>query len=112
MAFWFARGVRRGVVTTRYPKVSEPVGSSFPTPPAFRPGLLTPQLAEALESACPSRALWREGALLLFDLGRCTTCGECARVAPEAVRPSGVFELATREPSRLVKGIPIAAVRR
>jgi len=107
MPFWFARGLRRGVVTTRYPARSDSSAAFLPTPPAFRPRQLTRQVADRLVAVCPSMALRRQDDVLIFDVGACTSCGRCAEAAPDAVTPSGEFELATTARSALVKRIPI-----
>jgi flavoprotein len=107
MPFWFARGLRRGVVTTRYPARSDGSAVFLPTPPAFRPRQLTRQLADRLVAVCPSVALRRQDDVLIFDVGACTGCGRCAEAAPDAITPSGEFELATTARSALVKRIPI-----
>ncbi len=41
MPLWFVRGLSRGVVTTRYPARPDASAATLPTPPAFRPRLLT-----------------------------------------------------------------------
>jgi formate hydrogenlyase subunit 6/NADH:ubiquinone oxidoreductase subunit I len=107
MTLWFIRGIRRGVVTTRYPARPDDSARSLPTPPAFRPRALTRETAARLEGVCPSGALLLDGDSLLFDVGRCTACGRCAAEAPHAVLPSGAFELAATARSALVKTIPI-----
>jgi ferredoxin len=108
MPLWFARGLRRGVVTTRYPARPDPSGAAcLPTPPAFRPGCLTPRTAGLLVAACPSRALRCQDDTLIFDVGACTACGRCEQAAPDAVASSGEFELAATERSALVKRIPL-----
>ncbi|MBO0714664.1 MAG: hypothetical protein J2O39_09880 [Acidimicrobiales bacterium] len=107
MALWFLRGLRRGVVTTRYPEVTDEWARVLPTPPRFRPGALTVALADRLAEACPSGALRREGRHLVFDVGACTSCGRCRELAPLAAVPSGVFELAATDRADLVKRIPI-----
>lgn len=107
MAFWFLRGLRKGVVTTRYPIVTDPWAERLPTPPVFDPRRLTRSLADRLVEACPSTTLAREGAELVLDLGACSTCGRCLRVAGAAAKPSGVFELAATSHEQLVKRIPI-----
>ena len=107
MPFWFARGLRRGVVTTRYPARSDGSAAFLPTPPAFRPRQLTRQTADRLVAVCPSMALRRQDDVLIFDVGACTGCGRCAEAAPDAITPSGEFELATTARSALVKRIPI-----
>jgi NAD-dependent dihydropyrimidine dehydrogenase PreA subunit len=107
MAFWFLRGLARHVVTTKYPAVVDPWTAALPTPPSFLPARLTDEVAGRLVEICPSGALWQEGGELVLDVGACTACGACQRLAPDAVRPSGVFELAASSHSHLVKRIPI-----
>ncbi|MGH9106635.1 MAG: hypothetical protein ACRDZX_12520 [Acidimicrobiales bacterium] len=107
MALWLLRGLRRGIVTTRYPAVTDPWASGLPTPPVFDERRLTAALADELVRICPSRALGREGESLLLDLGACTACGRCSAVAGGAARPSGVFELASTRRDNLVKRIAI-----
>jgi formate hydrogenlyase subunit 6/NADH:ubiquinone oxidoreductase subunit I len=108
---WFARGLRRGVVTTGYPARPDRSAASWPTPPAFRPRQLTREAAGRMIAACPGPALSRHGDVLVFDVGACTACGRCARVAPDAVIVSGEFELAATSRSALVKQIPILGDR-
>jgi formate hydrogenlyase subunit 6/NADH:ubiquinone oxidoreductase subunit I len=111
MPLWFLRGLRRGVVTTRYPARPDASAASLPTPPAFRPRLLTRQVADRLVAVCPSAALSRQDDVLVFDVGACTCCGRCAEAAavaaPDAVASSGQFELAATTREALVKRIPI-----
>ena len=107
MTLWFIRGIRRGVVTTRYPARPDESARFLPTPPAFRPRALTRQVADHLAGTCPSGALTRDGSTLLFDVGRCTACGRCAAEAPSAVTGSGEFELAATARSVLIKKIPL-----
>ena len=114
MPLWFARGLRRGVVTTRYPARPDGSAASLPTPPAFRPRQLTRETVDRMIAACPGPALRREekgdgevAGVLIFDVGACTACGRCAQAAPDAVTPSGEFELAAATRAALVKTIPI-----
>jgi formate hydrogenlyase subunit 6/NADH:ubiquinone oxidoreductase subunit I len=107
MPQWFIRGLRRGVVTTRYPARPDPSAVTLPTPPAFRPRVLTTAAADALAGICPSRALRRDGGTLIFDAGACTACGRCRDAAPAAVTASGEWELAAADRSELVKRIPL-----
>jgi ferredoxin len=107
MTLWFIRGLRRGVVTTRYPARPDASTASLPTPPSFRPEALTGQRADRLASLCPSRALRWEGSVLVYDVGRCTACGRCAAEAPDAVIRGGAFELATTDRPALIKEIPV-----
>jgi dissimilatory sulfite reductase (desulfoviridin) alpha/beta subunit len=109
MTLWFIRGLRRGIVTTRYPARPEESARFLPTPPAFRPAALTRETADRLARACPSAALARDGDALLFDVGRCTACGRCAAEASDAVTSSGAWELAATDRSILIKKIPLRA---
>jgi len=108
MPLWFIRGLRRGVVTTRYPARPDPSASAVPTPPAFRPEAITSGVGDGMVAICPSRALARDGDTLIFDAGACTACGRCREHAPAAVTASGEFELAATERSGLVKRIQLA----
>jgi len=107
MAFWFYRGLRKGIATTRYPKAVDPWTRDLPTPPAFHSQRLTVELADRLEEGCPAGAITRDGLELVVDLGRCTGCGRCRELGGEAVEPSGVFLLASGDRSALVKRVPI-----
>jgi ferredoxin len=104
---WFLRGLRRGVVTTRYPARIDPWTETLRTAPAFRSSRLTEALADDLVAACPSRALRRDADALIVDLGACTACGVCARLGGDAVEPSGAFLLASSDRCALVKRIAI-----
>ncbi len=42
---WFIRGIRRGVVTTRYPARPDESARFLPVPSAFRPRALTRETA-------------------------------------------------------------------
>jgi ferredoxin len=108
---WFLRGLRRGVLTTRYPSQLDAWASELPSPPAFRSQLLTEELVERMASACPSGALRRDGDALVLDLGACTACGRCAEVGGEAVRPSGASLLAADRRDSLRKRVAIAGGR-
>jgi hypothetical protein len=112
MPLWFARGLRRGVVTTRYPARPDESAAFLPTPPAFRPGQLTREAADRLVTVCPSSALSGRDDVLVFDVGACTACGKCAEAVPDAVASSGEWELATTARSALIKTIPIRGAAR
>ena len=107
MPLWTLRGLRRGVVTTRYPARPDPSAVLLPTPPVFRPDALTRDLADRLVAVCPSRALGRDGDVLVFDVGACTACGRCRAEAPQAAEDSGEFELAATAREHLIKRIAL-----
>jgi len=107
MAMRFVRGLRRGVITTRYPHKPDTSSLDLPTPPAFHPSLLTVRLADRLVHACPAHCLERTGDVLTIDLGACTGCGTCINLAGDAAQPSGHWDLATWDRRALVRDIPI-----
>jgi ferredoxin len=107
MAVWFYRGLRKGVVTTRYPREVDPWTRNLPTAPAFHSRRLTGALADRLAEECPAGAIRNDGSELVVDLGRCTGCGRCEQVAGDAFAPSGEFLLAARDRAALVKRVPV-----
>ncbi|HUA02609.1 MAG TPA: hypothetical protein VMB27_01825 [Solirubrobacteraceae bacterium] len=107
MAFWFYRGLRRGIATTRYPKTVDPWARRLPSAPAFHSARLTAGLVDRLARECPTGAVHREDHDLVLDVGRCTGCGRCLELGHGAVRPSGEFLLAVTDRAALVKRIPI-----
>jgi len=109
MTLWFLRGLRRGVVTTRFPARPDGSAPDLPTPPVFAAAAIGRAVADRLVEICPSRALRREGGELVYDVGACTACGRCREIAGQVIRPSGVFELAVTDRAHLIKRIPLAA---
>lgn len=108
MALWFVRGTRRGVVTTAYPKRSDPSSAQLPTPPTFNSAALNASVVTRMVAVCPSRALELEPGALILDRGRCTACQRCLTVGAGVGTPSGQFEWATRDPARLRLSFPLA----
>lgn len=108
MTLWFLRGLRRRVVTTRYPARPEPSVRTLPSPPSFRAELLTESLVDKLVEICPSHALRREAAVLVYDVGACTACTRCLEIAGPAAQSSGRVELAATAREQLVKRIPFS----
>lgn len=102
---WIWRGVRTGVLTTRYP--TRPDG----LPPAYRgrPVIDQRRLRDggaAAAAVCPTQALEAMPHGLRLDLGRCIQCGLCAEVCPEAIALVPDFELAARERTDLILDVP------
>ena len=108
MTLWFLRGLRRGVVTTRYPARPDGSAADLPTPPVFRADALDSELADRLVAVCPSHALRRDADMLVFDVGACTACGRCQEAGGSAAAPCGEFELAATSREHLVKRIPLS----
>ncbi len=106
---WLTRGLREGIVTTRYPHRPDGYGASFAGHVVCEPGALGAE-AEAAAAACPTGAIevGRTGARL--DQGRCVLCGRCCQVAPRWFRLRPGFETAALSREALV--VPESAADR
>ncbi len=84
---WSLRGLRDGVVTTRWPKRADDYESDFravvePVPHS------TPAVSEVSDvvAQCPTRALSSWPGSISVDQGRCVACGRCVQAAPDLLR--------------------------
>ncbi len=103
MLAWIARGLGRGVVTSRYPLRPEPESPGF----RARIEVIGPEGAdEALEQVCPTGAIGVVGGHVALDRGRCILCGACVEAAPERFRFAAGWETASRRRAGLVVGGP------
>jgi Ni,Fe-hydrogenase III small subunit len=91
---WLARGLRRGILTTRYPYAPEEMPQRY----RGRVRLVEEASAITLERAarvCLSHAIEvGTGAASRVRMSRCFQCGACARETPDAIRISNDFEVA------------------
>lgn len=74
---WALRGLREGVVTTRYPRRPDPYADAFPAAVRAAP---TGDVDEAL---CPTDAIRNADGRLRIDRGRCVLCGRCVHDRPD-----------------------------
>jgi Ni,Fe-hydrogenase III small subunit/ferredoxin len=83
MSPWVLRGLRNGVVTTRWPARPDPYASSWRGPAT----VLAPTAAagaEGLDALCPTGAISIEpGAGAGLDQGKCIQCGRCVAARPD-----------------------------
>ncbi|MGH9303504.1 MAG: NADH:ubiquinone oxidoreductase [Acidimicrobiales bacterium] len=99
-ALWIGRGLKEGVVTTRYPRRSDGYGEkwrgsvSLQGLAAARGRLDTAELQEAVR-LCPTGAIADAGDHLSLDRGRCILCGRCVAGRPEWFRFDASPELST-----------------
>jgi Ni,Fe-hydrogenase III small subunit/ferredoxin len=111
MLEWIARGLRKGIVTTGYPRRPEPAPLAFRgrVEVAERDGAL-PQL----ELVCPTGAIRVENGRVALDRGRCILCGACAEASPERFRFVADYRTAARRRAALVANgsVPLEEVRR
>ncbi|MEP6559721.1 MAG: ferredoxin [Nakamurella sp.] len=86
---WALRGLRNGVLTTRWPRRPDDYADEFPSAVTVRPhadshasGAAIRRLHEAA-AACPTDAISTESGQVSLDRGRCVLCGRCVEDAPE-----------------------------
>jgi Ni,Fe-hydrogenase III small subunit len=88
---WIARGLRKGIVTTRYPREPEPA------PEGYR-GAVDVIAAEGagpeLEDLCPTSAIHVSEGQVSVDGSRCILCGACVRAEPGRFRFRADYETA------------------
>ena len=99
MTLWFIRGIRRGVVTTRYPARPDASARFLPTPPAFRPQALT-RVTARLSTACPT------GALAWTTAHSCTTSAGARRAADVPPRRRTPYRAAASSNSQQPCDVP------
>lgn len=101
MLKWLIRGLRHGVVTTRYPARPEPAPQGFHGRIALLNATETP---ESLADLCPTGAIQVKDGRVSVDRGRCILCGACVANAPERFAFEAEYETAARRRSSLVVG--------
>jgi Ni,Fe-hydrogenase III small subunit/ferredoxin len=100
VSIWVLRGLRNGVVTTRWPKRADEYADSWRGPVTVLPNPAgsenagngttrvdsAPELGD-VEALCPTRAIEASGRpqvdKLTVDQGRCILCGRCVSARPD-----------------------------
>jgi Ni,Fe-hydrogenase III small subunit len=93
---WALRGLRDGVITTRWPARPDPYAAGrgpatvLDAQPAYPPG----EAGEPLERLCPTGAIGSEERAdgqrtVRLDQGRCVQCGRCVAARPDVFGWSG-----------------------
>jgi Ni,Fe-hydrogenase III small subunit/ferredoxin len=89
---WIVRGLRRGILTTSYPRRPDAM------PQAYRGEAIGLDATRAEQErgaeACPTRAIEPRDSRARVDRLRCIQCGLCAIAAPAAFAMCETFELA------------------
>src|SRR5216683_4970582 len=90
---WVLRGLRNGVVTTRWPKRPDPYADNWRGPATVRDP--RPTNTDGLDQICPTGAITTETAKtarpngsvmtasVRLDQGRCILCGHCVAARPD-----------------------------
>jgi Ni,Fe-hydrogenase III small subunit len=109
MIEWLVRGLRHGVVTTRYPRRAEPAPAGY----RGRVDVLRADGASpALEEVCPTRAIAVRDGEVSLDRGRCILCGACVARDPERFGFVADYETAVRRPGSTPLADRSGALRR
>ncbi len=78
MSLWALRGLRDGIVTTRWPRRPDPYADSWRGPVAVTGNLD----ARDVEGLCPTGAIAVSGRVHV-DQGKCVLCGRCVAERPD-----------------------------
>jgi Ni,Fe-hydrogenase III small subunit/ferredoxin len=98
---WVLRGLRDGVVTTRYPRRLDEYEAGFPAAVAVAdPAARLPGVA----GVCPTGAIETDEGGIRLDRGRCILCGACVRAHPEVFSWAAGSETAATDQATLVVG--------
>jgi Ni,Fe-hydrogenase III small subunit/formate hydrogenlyase subunit 6/NADH:ubiquinone oxidoreductase subunit I len=101
MLEWLVRGLRRGRITSRYPRGQEAAPDRYRGRVKVRDSESAPP---GLAALCPTSAIVVDQGRVSLDRGRCILCGECVRVAPEHFAFESEYETAGRSRSALWVG--------
>jgi len=78
---WALRGLRNGVVTTRWPARPDPYASAVRGPATV---LAQPEdTDDQIERLCPTGAISSADGRVYLDRGRCVQCGRCVNARPD-----------------------------
>ena len=85
MTIWVLRGLRDGVVTTRWPARPDAYADSWRGPVEVRDGrpLGDAQADQDLAALCPTGAIMADGNQVRVDQGKCILCGRCVARRPD-----------------------------
>ncbi len=100
---WIPRGLREGIVTSRYPRRADGYEWGFRGAVVVHPSPEEDRRIAWAAEACPTDAISvaAPGAPRL-DRGRCILCGRCAELCPEVFRFAPDFETSTPRREALV----------
>jgi Ni,Fe-hydrogenase III small subunit/ferredoxin len=89
---WIPRGLREGIVTSRYPRRPDGYGEGFRGAVSVQAGREVNPDAEEIVGTCPTGAISITGGRLALDRGCCILCGRCVALFPEVLKFDSGFE--------------------
>ena len=89
---WVTRGLREGIVTTRYPRRPDGYGEGFAAAVTVTEQP-SPATRDGLAGICPTGAIG-VGERVTLDQGRCILCGRCVASRPEVFAYEASIETA------------------
>jgi len=99
---WIVRGIRSGIVTTRYPRRPDAM-PGYRGRPVLHPGRCRMADLRAAAEVCPTGAITANEGHARLDLSLCIQCGRCAdAVANGSITMAPDFEVAVRDRRALV----------
>jgi Ni,Fe-hydrogenase III small subunit/ferredoxin len=97
---WITRGLRDGILTTRYPRRSDGYGSDHRASVTVTDGA---QPGDAdIERLCPTGAITATAGRVRLDQGRCILCGRCVAARPDIFAFDSHIEVAALRREGLV----------
>jgi Ni,Fe-hydrogenase III small subunit/ferredoxin len=97
---WVARGLRNGVVTSRYPRRPDPYADTFRGAIVPRQPAVIPEAG--ITAICPTGAIGADRATITVDRARCILCGGCVAARPDLFDWASGSETARLDRSQLV----------
>jgi Ni,Fe-hydrogenase III small subunit/ferredoxin len=80
---WIPRGLRQGIVTSRYPRRPDGYGPGFRGTIVVLHGHADGLAVDAAAEACPTDAITVVDGHAELDRGRCILCGRCTQLDPQ-----------------------------
>jgi Ni,Fe-hydrogenase III small subunit/ferredoxin len=80
---WVFRGLRNGVVTTRWPARPDRYAGEVRGPATVLAAEPADADAEEIDGLCPTGAISRVGGAVRLDQGKCVQCGRCVAARPD-----------------------------
>lgn len=99
---WIPRGLRNGIVTSRYPQTQDSYGENFRAAIVIRPHQYDLTIAKKVVDACPTNAISLNENMPSLDRGRCILCGRCEELYPDAFQFDSGFEIASANRGQLI----------